>query len=76
MAKNMSEAEWAQFAAAKDLDAATGGKKPPITESAGMNDRDFRQIMAEFKKIHNAIERTQIFVVIGFAALALLHFIK
>jgi hypothetical protein len=76
MARNhMSEAEWTVFAASKNLDPDTGGEIKAPTESVGMNDYDFRLLMGQFAKLNNAIERMQIFMVIGFAALAILHFI-
>jgi hypothetical protein len=76
MARNhMSEAEWTAFAASKNLDPATGGEIKVPAESVGMNDYDFRLLMGQFAKLNNAIERMQIFMVIGFAALAILHFI-
>jgi hypothetical protein len=73
---HMKESEWQAFAAAKNLDPATGGEIKAPAESAGMNDYDFRLLMSQFAKVNNAIERMQIFMVIGFAALAILQFIK
>jgi hypothetical protein len=72
---HMSEKEWQGFAASKNLDPATGGVKPEPTELAGMDDRDFRQIMAALSRIRAQSERTQIFVAVGIAILILLHFV-
>jgi hypothetical protein len=71
----MSEKEWQGFAASKNLDPATGGVKPEPTELVGMDDRDFRQIMAALSRIRAQSERTQIFVAVGIAILILLHFV-
>jgi hypothetical protein len=72
---HMSEAEWTAFADSKNLDAATGGKREIPTES-GISDYDVRLILSQFAGVRNSIEKTQIFMVVGFAALAILHFIK
>jgi hypothetical protein len=72
---HMSEKEWQGFAASKNLDPATGGVNPEPTELVGMDDRDFRQIMAALSRIRAQSERTQIFIVIGIAILILLHFV-
>ena len=72
---NMSEKDWAAFAASKDLDPTTGSKAKPI-ESIGINDYDINLILGQFAGVRAAIEKTQIFMVIGFAALAILHFIR
>jgi hypothetical protein len=72
---HMSEAEWSQFAATKNLDAATGGKIEAPAES-GISDYDVRLILSQFAKLNAQLEKTQIFMAIGFAALAILHFIK
>jgi hypothetical protein len=71
----MSEAEWAAFAESKNLDPATGGEIKAPAES-GISDYDVRLILNQFARLNAQIEKMQIFMIVGFAALAILHFIR